>query len=609
MKPATAAAQLLISAALIGLALAVALSTTLTLAAGYVPLMFWDQWETASMYAELEAGTWQLNDWWKLHNEHRILFPRLVYLADLAWAGGSDVINLMSLMLVQLSHGYLLFRLVMKASPLPNPLRLAVGLAFMAATIALIQVGNLRWGFQVAFVGVYAAASGAIALTVRADKSGVGVLAAAIALALVATFCMANGLLIWPIMVWAAVLAGAGRKSIVSIAAAGVAAFAAYLVGYETPAHHAPPLASLQQPDQLILYLVTYLGNPLQSLGHGVAKTLGALALAYVLAVSIQLWRERQPMHARLALAAIALFVVLSGAMTAVGRIGFGVDQALEGRYATPAIIFWLTTIGLLITHSRPAPIFAVATALASGALVVAVATAQVSAYEDRYDYLRTKAPAFTALASGVEDEKAIGRVSSIAWPNLQPRVKGLHRLDKKPFSGMPGKLVGQRLDDIIEMPLTDCEGEVTSVSALPAGETQLTAFGWAWDSESASTPTWILLVDPKTRTVAGLGRSGFPRPHVPRHFDHIQDGNTGWYGHAIGDRKMLLAFGLLADGRAACRLKPFVGGRAVSPAMGPGTPGAPAPGRFSQLSSSRNTSLSPSSSPMSVFLLMMSAS
>lgn len=549
----------IVSVILILLSLAVVGSTLLTLATGYVPLMFWDQWETASMYAELQAGTWHLNDWLKLHNEHRIAFPRLVYLADLAWADGTDLLNLTVLFLIQLAHGYLLFRLVANAGRMSNLLRLATAFSFMAATVALVQVGNLRWGFQVAFVGVYAAASAAIALTAGADTARIRGLAAAIGLALIATFCMANGLLVWPVMLWVALVSGARKSTLLSIAVAGGAAVAVYLAGYETPAHHAPPLASLQQPDQMLMYLVTYLGNPLQSLGHGFAKAAGALALAYMFAAGIQLWREQNPIRSRLVLAGVGLFVALSGAMTAVGRLPFGVDQALEGRYATPAVIFWLATIGLLVTRSHHNPVSRVAVALASGTLIAAVAVAQVGAYQDRYDYLATRAPAFTALASGVEDQKAIGRVSSIAWPDLKPRVEGLRRLNKRPFSGVPGEVVGRRLDDFAPVKTRTCEGEVTSATPLPAGVDQLSAFGWVWDSNSQSTPTWILLVNPATQTVAGLGRSGFPRPHVPKHFDHIRDGYTGWYGHAVGDRYQLQAFALLDDGRSVCRIKSLV--------------------------------------------------
>lgn len=554
MLLSTSSTRLALALVSIALALAMGLTTVLTLVSSYVPLMYWDQWETASMYAALEAGTWRSEDWLKLHNEHRIVFPRLVYLADLAWAGGSDLLNLGSLMLLQLGHGYLLYRLLISGASTPAVPRLAVGALVMAAMVTLSQVSNLRWGFQVAFVAVYAAASGAIVATVLARKSHWIWTGAAIALALAATFCMANGLLVWPVMMGVALLSGAGRMVLLSISVAAVAAGTVYLTGYATPAHHAPPLASLQQPDQLLMYLVTYLGNPLQSLGAPVARTLGAASLAFAVVTGIQLGREKKPPQTQIALVAIVSFVILSGSMTAVGRLGFGVDQAWVGRYATPAMIYWLAILGLVSARVGRTGVGLTCVLIAAGSLTAASVLAQVSEYNDRYEYLNLKTPAHTAMMVGVEDQKAFSRVSSLPWSELQPRVDALRQLQKKPFSGMPAMLLGRSLDEIITGPLESCEGELTSVQPVSAGGAS--AFGWVWHTASASTPRWIILVDTATQTIIGLGRSGFPRPHVTRHFSHINDPRTGWYGHVQEAEGPLQAFGLLGSGSAGCRLK-----------------------------------------------------
>ena len=55
---------------------------------------------------------------------------------------------------------------------------------------------------------------------------------------------------------------------------------------------------------------------------------------------------------------ALAAYPVLCAAATAYGRGGFGVDQALTGRYTTIASLAWVAAAGLaagrLSRHTRP---------------------------------------------------------------------------------------------------------------------------------------------------------------------------------------------------------------------------------------------------------------
>src|SRR5258708_5502936 len=45
-----------------------------------VNVPFWDQWEYVTLVGKLHHGTLGLHDLWMQHNEHRILFPRIVTL-------------------------------------------------------------------------------------------------------------------------------------------------------------------------------------------------------------------------------------------------------------------------------------------------------------------------------------------------------------------------------------------------------------------------------------------------------------------------------------------------------------------------------------------------
>ena len=45
-----------------------------------VDVPYWDQWDLVPLLQKMDDGSLSLNDLWSQHNEHRLLFPRLVML-------------------------------------------------------------------------------------------------------------------------------------------------------------------------------------------------------------------------------------------------------------------------------------------------------------------------------------------------------------------------------------------------------------------------------------------------------------------------------------------------------------------------------------------------
>ena len=52
-----------------------------------VDVPFWDEWDFVPVVGQVYQGTWSIWDIWKPHNEHRLVFPKLVLLT-LAWISG-----------------------------------------------------------------------------------------------------------------------------------------------------------------------------------------------------------------------------------------------------------------------------------------------------------------------------------------------------------------------------------------------------------------------------------------------------------------------------------------------------------------------------------------
>src|SRR5262249_47317494 len=104
---------------------------------------------------------------WQQHNEHRIFFPKLFYLADLYLAGGRNILLLVSIFVVQMLHlglwGYLFRRYARLSGP---AWRTALGVAAFCL-FNPNQVENFVWGFEITFVISGFAATGALACLVR----------------------------------------------------------------------------------------------------------------------------------------------------------------------------------------------------------------------------------------------------------------------------------------------------------------------------------------------------------------------------------------------------------------------------------------------------------
>ncbi len=46
-----------------------------------VAVPYWDQWELVPLLEKMDAGGLTFHDLWAQHNEHRILFPKIIMLA------------------------------------------------------------------------------------------------------------------------------------------------------------------------------------------------------------------------------------------------------------------------------------------------------------------------------------------------------------------------------------------------------------------------------------------------------------------------------------------------------------------------------------------------
>src|SRR5581483_2434605 len=95
-------------------------SSAFAVVRSYTPTPFWDQWWIIHAWKDILQSGLSFDYLFSQHNEHRILFPKLVFLADLQWFQGRDILNRAAIGLAQVLGAALFIRVAepWRAGPL-----------------------------------------------------------------------------------------------------------------------------------------------------------------------------------------------------------------------------------------------------------------------------------------------------------------------------------------------------------------------------------------------------------------------------------------------------------------------------------------------------------
>jgi hypothetical protein len=325
-----------------------------------VGVPFLDQWELVPLLEKLHGGTLSFADLWAQHNEHRILFPRLIMLT-LAWASDWNTHLELETSVVLACGILVVYALQVKATArkLDRPdLIWAIPLASIVV-FSVSQHENWLWGWQLQmFLNVFCVVAAVLVLTNGAFSWTR--FAAAAALGVGATYAFANGPLFWPIgLLVLGVVATRGRQRraavCIWILVAGLALSANYL-DYHKPQHHPALGLVLKMPMEYARYVFKYLGGIVEpgifrrsDLDGALATLLGwAGAVTFAWTVWRLLGTGAVSFRTLLPYLAVSLYSLGSALGTGVGRLGFGSGQAMASRYCTMVTPFWVSLLVLL---------------------------------------------------------------------------------------------------------------------------------------------------------------------------------------------------------------------------------------------------------------------
>jgi len=386
-----------------------------------VDLPYSDQWAFVWFLRRAYEGTLSLHDLWLPHNEHRMLFPRIVFLA-LARLSGWNISYELAANIV-LATGILAVLLHQTRSTSSSLGARGAGFLIPALSLtvfSLKQADNWLWGLQLSFfLNALAVVSGIIALAMPAFRWWRFL--AAVFLGVVASYSTANGLLYWFVALPVLFALPRGRRNTKRLCRAiwllaAAATIGSYLYDYHGSDAGAAVASILGHPLDHVTYVLCYLGNPVGP-NHILATCLaGALGLLALLVTGLLLVRSRHLTPGALApYYSLALYSLGSACLTSVGRASLGALQAKVSRYVTMASPLWIAVLVLLYLLFRASVLEARAqdarrrgrravagAALAAfAAVVLAVGRSSVKALPVFQDWHAKLAPARAELLSG----------------------------------------------------------------------------------------------------------------------------------------------------------------------------------------------------------------
>jgi hypothetical protein len=564
----------------------------------YFPIPISDQWdEWRLFFATKSYGSFLFDQ----HNEHRIAFARMFFYIDQFFFHARNTFLLVCIALTQAITGLLLLRFTLSSGKFGRTSSVLLGCFIFSCLFSAQQYQNFTWGFQIQFVAVYCAAIGAIFALARAAKpaaqdgtarrSADAWLAAACFFAVLATYSMSNGLLIWPLLVVMSFWLRLPTRHWIILTAAMVVMVAAYLWGYHSPGHHANPVDSITHHlPKVLTFAAAFLGSPADSpipallakfggasdaARVGCCAILGFAGVLASLGCLFALWRERRtirPTH--IALSCVLLFVMATSFLVGLGRVNFALTDALVSRYATPAMIFWTALVSLAwslfgpeVLESRPRARYLVYAVLLFAMLAgIAAGQPQWIAYSKGYE--AGIGDFESAIVSGVDDADVLH--SSFHTPDaLLPIFDYMKSNRLSVFTEDWTHWTGTALSPhFVVDGQKSCVGNFDSATFIPSAvRPGSKVSGWAWDKKDSRAPQMVILAD-QTGRIVGVAHNMVDREDVTASQPQTKSARIGWRGYILAtEADPVTAYLLEDDGKSLCSVGALASGYRVQQA------------------------------------------
>ncbi|MDQ2840520.1 MAG: hypothetical protein M3Y72_05665 [Acidobacteriota bacterium] len=318
----------------------------------YNPLPVWDYWQVAQHLERYKAL--DLSVFWIQHNEHRIVFPEAVFAADMLFFHGHQIFSLVVSFCCYFGV-WVVLAWTFNSDKSVSPVIRKVGILLAAVVIgwqgSSVVVGNtflLQWT-MLEFTVVLSLAL----LAASRKSSNLFYLGSAIVAAVVATFSSANGILLWPILIAAALLLRIPKLHLLGLAVSAAVTISLYFRGFHTT-NELQWLNIVEHPIYFIGFVSSYLSMPMGALGQPVAAVgFGAFNLLSFLSLLVLAARKNLLASTpAIVLFGSFVFAFATAAITTAGRMNLSDPNflaALAARYVTLPLVNWAVLVLVLL--------------------------------------------------------------------------------------------------------------------------------------------------------------------------------------------------------------------------------------------------------------------
>ena len=435
-----------------------------------------DDWDVLpDLSQQVMTGHLTLAALWQQHNEHRIVIPRIAMALLGFWSRYNTIVFMyFTAVCLMVAAGAIFFALRQSH----NKTSVLFFLPLSVLIFSLRQFENLLWGFQIGFA--LAACLPVLAFLFLFILNGAWrwKFAAAVVVALLATYSSAQGLLVWPAGLVPLVFAQSDRRMRYRLVAAwiviGAIAWRVYFIGYVRPVEH--PQLSISSG-----YFLSMIGGSLFP-RNPAAITASIFILVAALIALVQLFLKSRLSSTSFWLGLLVFSFLVEG-VTMAGRSGFGTGQALASRYSTFSILTVVGVYGLLsflLSESRNAfnvGVFAILT----GVIMVSAAEAAHDGFYTGKIWRSVKEASALAFASCESPPmEVIPLHPDLAVMHRQSAVMRKLRVSNFGKDGLVKKY--DLLFDGVTTRPTPAELKVDGFSFFPEYDS-LIVVGWAIDS------------------------------------------------------------------------------------------------------------------------------
>lgn len=460
-----------------------------------VDLPYWEQWELVTLFEKFSRGTLSFYDFFEQQLEFREFLPKLIFLA-LGWLTRWDIRY--EMWVIFLLACFVSFSIYLLGKKTLGDLTIQRQIALLVSNIFIfspIQYENWLFGIQIVYFIPIACIMACLLIGYSGLGTKVKFLSCAI-LSIISTFSSANGILCWvvvlPVLAWSSSYEDWQKKKWFALAwtVGLILSVVFYFYGYEKPAHHPSMTEAFTHPVRAMIYFFAFTGATL-GWGKGIVAASAGVALTSLFVLPcLYFWKFRADFNLAwrmLGWLMLGAYAVLTAVLVTVGRLGFGIGQALTARYMAFSLFLIIALVHLMpiiLQDSEKRGYFirnrTLMTRVAALALIIVVllhvrnfplATRYMAAM--RLDHLQGKA--CLLFINFIQGECLTDKL----FPDLSLVQQGARTLDRLGFL-RPSLVKSNKVQDIQGDVGSDSRNYGAFDSLTKSGDDTYVASGWA---------------------------------------------------------------------------------------------------------------------------------